>query len=716
MANEKKTASAKKPETAAKSKEKDTDTKKAPAKAAAKAAAKPAAKVVADAADDAELGYGNQSITSLKGAERVRRRPSIMFGSDGLDGCKHGFVEILSNSIDEANAGFGKEIRVTVNLDHSIQVEDFGRGVPLGYNAKEGRYNWELVFCELFAGGKMDNNADDAAYKYSLGVNGVGACATQYTSEYMNVDSFDGTNVSFIRFEKGEPVTELETRVLAPSERRTGTVISWLPDLEVFTDINIPADYFCDIMHRQAAINFGVKFVLNVEKSDGKYDEEVFFYPGNEGLNDYARELAGGKTLTDPVFLEHSARGRDREDKEEYPLMAQMSFCFTQAQGVQEYYHNSSFLEHGGSPDRAVRSAFVSSLDKFLRQTGKYNKTESKVTFNDVADSLVIVISSHSTLASYENQTKKAITNTFIYESLNDFLRTQFDLYLIEHPADADKIAAQILINKRSRENAEKARIDIKKKLTGTLDVANRVEKFVSCRSKDPGVRELYIVEGDSALTSCKLARNADFQAVIPIRGKTLNCMKSDYKQIFDNEIIVDLLRVIGCGVELDGKVKLKNDMAAFDYDSLRWAKIIICTDADEDGFQIRTLLLTMFYRLLPTLIEKGKIFIAETPLYEITCKDKTYFAFDEPEKAAILAKLGDAKYSIQRSKGLGENTPEMMSETTMDPATRRLIAIRPTDSYATEQIFDTLLGNNLPARKVFIAENSSRYMKDADV
>ncbi|MCQ2353761.1 MAG: toprim domain-containing protein [Clostridia bacterium] len=666
--------------------------------------------------DTSPAGYGDQSITSLKGSERVRRRPSIMFGSDGLDGCKHGFVEILSNAIDEANAGYGKEIRVTVNADHSMQVEDFGRGVPLGYNAKEGRYNWELVFCELFAGGKMDNNSDDSAYKYSLGVNGVGACATQYTSEYMNVDSFDGTNVNFIRFEKGEPVTELEHRVLSPSERRTGTVISWLPDLEVFTDINIPADYFRDIMHRQAAVNFGVKFVLNVENENGTYDEDVFYYPGSEGLNDYAKELAGGKTLTDPVFWEHSARGRDRDDKEEYPLLAQMSFCFTQADGIQEYYHNSSFLEHGGSPDRAVRSAFVSSIDKYLRQSGKYNKTEAKVTFNDIGDSLVIVISSHSTLASYENQTKKAITNTFIYESLNDFLRTQFDLYLIEHPIDAEKIANQILINKRSRENAEKARIDIKKKLTGTLDVANRVEKFVNCRSKDPEQRELYIVEGDSALTSCKLGRAAEFQAIIPVRGKTLNCMKSDYKQIFDSDIIVDLLRVIGCGVELDGKVKLKNDMAAFDYSALRWAKIIICTDADEDGFQIRTLLLTMFYRLLPTLIEKGKIFIAESPLFEITTKDQTYFAYNEVEKAEIMKELGDTKYTLQRSKGLGENEPEMMWKTTMNPATRRLIAVRPTDAYATEEMFDTLLGNNLPARKVFIAENSARYMKDADV
>ncbi len=663
-----------------------------------------------------ENQYDDQAIVMLKGADRVRKRPSIIFGSDSLEGCKQGFFEILANSIDEANAGHGKEIRVTVFADHSIEVEDFGRGVPLGYNEKEGRYNWELVFCELFAGGKMDNNAADAAYKCSLGTNGVGACATQYASSYMNVDSFDGKKVSFISFKKGEPVGELETRDLAPSERRTGTIIRWLPDLEVFTDINIPPEHFEDIMHRQAAINFGVKFVLMQETADGSFTEKEYYYPGEDGLCAYVRELTGDRSITEPVFWHSTDRGRDRDDKEDYPLEADYSFCFTQAAGLQEYYHNSSWLEHGGSPDKAVKTAFVYAVDKHLKKIGKYNKTETKITFPDIADSLVIVISSHSTIASYENQTKKAITNSFIQESMANYLKRSLDIYFTEHPTEADKIANQILINKRSRENAEKTRIDIKKKLTGTIDAANRVEKFVNCRSRDPEVRELYIVEGDSALTSCKLARNGEFQAIIPVRGKTLNCMKSDYKQIFENEIIVDLLRVIGCGVELPGKVRVKNDMASFDYEALRWAKIIICTDADEDGFQIRTLLLTMFYRLLPTLIEKGKIFIAESPLFEITSGGETFFAYNESEKIEILKKIGDKKYTLQRSKGLGENEPEMMSLTTMSPATRRLIAIKPSDAAATEEIFDTLLGNNLSGRKTFIAENAGKYMKDADI
>ncbi len=693
---------------------KKTETKKTSSENTAKKAKSTPARTVP--ASDDPSSYNNDSITLLKGADRVRKRPSVIFGSDNIEGCKHCFFEILANAIDEANAGYGREIRVTAYNDHSMKVEDFGRGVPLGFNEKEGRYNWELVFCELFAGGKMDNNTEEAVYKSSLGTNGLGACATQYASSFMNVDSFDGKFVSSIRFEKGDPVTELERYELSPADRRTGTVIHWRPDLEVFTDISIPTDYFKEVLHRQAAINYGVRFLLEIEDERGKFEEFEYFYSAEDGLREYLNELSENKSITEPVVWKSHTRGKDRGDRQEYPLEADYVFCFTQTVGIQEYYHNSSYLEHGGSPEKAVKAAFVSAIDKYLKDSGKYNKNESKVTFNDIGDSLVLVISSHSTVASYENQTKKAITNSFIQESMTEVLKANLATYFVEKPAEAEKIAAQVLLNKRSRESAEKSRIDIKKKLTAAMDVSYRVEKFVGCRSKDPEQRELFIVEGDSALTSCKLARDAEFQAIIPVRGKTLNCMKSDYKQIFASEIIVDLLRVIGCGVELDAKAKKHSDMSEFDLAALRWSKIIICTDADEDGFQIRTLLLTMFYRLLPTLIEKGKIFIAETPLYEITTKEDTYFAYDEKEKAEILKKIGDKKYTLQRSKGLGENEAQMMSRTTMKPATRRLIAVKPSDAAATEEIFDVLLGNNLAGRKTFIAEHAGEYMKDVDI
>lgn len=658
--------------------------------------------------------YDNQSITMLKGADRVRKRPAVIFGSDGLEGCEHSYFEILSNAVDEAREGYGSEIITTVFADRSIQVDDFGRGVPLGYNEAEGRYNWELVYCELYAGGKYANNESGAAYEFSLGLNGLGACATQYSSEYMDVTSYSGGVASSIHFRKGEAVSALETEPIPKKSPRTGTTVRWRPDLEVFTDTNIPREFYEDTLHKQAVVNAGVRFVLRYEEPDGAFSEQSYLY--ENGIADYIRELAGDTAMTEPVLWKLETKGRDRDDKEEYRLKAEIAFCVSNQVNVLEYYHSGSFLEHGGSPERAVRTAFTYAVDKRLKALGKYNKNEAKITFQDIQDCVIVVTNSQSTLTSYANQTKKAITNTFIAEAMTTFLKEQLEIYFLEHPADTDRFLTQVLVNKRSRESAESTRLNLKKKLAGSGDGAIHVEKFVACRSRDPEVRELYIVEGDSALTSVKLARNAEFQAVIPVRGKTLNCLKCGYDRIFKSEIIVDLIKVIGCGVELKGKIKAQ--AAPFDLASLRWAKIILCTDADEDGFQIRTLLLTLFYRLMPTLIQEGKIYIAETPLFEITSKNDTFFAYDEPEKAEITARL-DAegrKYTLQRSKGLGENTADMMAKTTMNPATRRLIRVNPADAEATARIFETLLGDDLPARKDFITRYGARYWSDADI
>jgi len=659
--------------------------------------------------------YNNQSITSLKGADRVRKRPAVIFGSDGLEGCEHSVFEILSNAVDEAREGFGDTIILTAFRDHSIQVEDFGRGVPLDWNEKEQRYNWELVYNELYAGGKYDNNSDGAAYEYSLGLNGLGACATQYASEFFHVKSYNGTEVGSISFAKGEPATEYVKKKLPRGDHRTGSVIHWKPDLDVFTEINIPREYFSDMLRRQSVVTSGIKFRFLWETEDGDFAEEEFYY--ENGILDYVSEIAGETMETRPVQFHLETKGRDRDDMKDYKLQADIAFCVSKSVHLLEYYHCASHLEHGGSPEKAVRLAFTYALDHYLKAQGKYNKNESKITFADIEDCLILVTNSVSTQTSYANQTKKAITNTFIAEAMTAFLKEQLEYYFAENPVEAGKFAAQVLVNKRSREQAESTRLNLKKKLTSATDMAGRVEKFVSCRSKDPELRELYIVEGDSALTSVKLARNAEFQAVIPVRGKTLNCLKASYDRIFKSDIIVDLIRVIGCGVEV--KTKHKDDMVPFDMKNLRWSKIIICTDADEDGFQIRTLLLTLFYRLLPTLIQEGRIYIAESPLFEITpAKGETQFAYNEPEKDEIVKQLEakKIKYTLQRSKGLGENEPAMMSLTTMDPATRRLIRVTPTDAAATAVIFETLLGDDLPARKRFIANNSSLYMDTADV
>ncbi len=697
--------------------------------------------------------YGNQSISSLKGPDKVRKRPAVIFGSDGLEGCEHSFFEILSNSIDEAREGYGNVINITCKKDKTLIVEDFGRGVPLDWNENEQRYNWDLVYCELYAGGKYDNDEGEA-YEYSLGLNGLGACATQCSSEYMNVTSYTKQGKYSISFAKGLPTSELVKE--EPVRRRTGTVVEWKPDLEVFTDINISLEYFEEVLKKQAIVNSGLTLNLEYETQDGKKEKREYLY--KNGIVDYINELItlpdapvmpeisdsenedednndsdgeseqqtldgekDGDTsrtlaLSTPAYFQTERQGRDREDKPEYKLKVEAVFCFSNTVNKIEYYHNSSFLEHGGSPDKAARSAFVKAFDTYLRNNNKYNKTESKITFGDIEDCLVLVVNSHSTRTSYENQTKKAITNTFITEAMTQFFLHSLEVFFAENPKQAEKCAQQVLVNKRSRENAESTRINIKKKLSANIDIVNRVEKFSNCRSKDANKRELFIVEGDSAKSSCMLARDPDFQAIMPVRGKTLNCLKCGYDRIFKSDIIVDLLKVVGCGVEMGKSKGGGKQLGDFDADSLKWSKIIICTDADEDGYQIRTLILTMFYRLLPSLIKLGKVYIAESPLYKITSKSGVRFAYNETEKAAILQELEGEKYTIKRSKGLGENEPDMMNLTTMNPKSRRLIRINPEDEMATYIMFNTLLGDDLAARKDYIAKYGADYIDLADV
>ncbi len=652
--------------------------------------------------------YGNESISSLKGADRVRKRPGVIFGSDGLDGCEHAVFEILSNAIDEAREGHGSFITVTRYGDKSIEVEDFGRGCPVDWNPAEERYNWELVFCELYAGGKYSNDEGEN-YEFSLGLNGLGSCATQYASEYFDAvihrDGFEYT----LHFENGENVGGLKKTPW--NGKKTGSKFHWKPDLEVFTDIDIPVEYYTDVMKKQAVVNSGVTFRFRNEVN-GKFETTDFLY--DNGISDYVSEIAGEDPLTQPYFIETERRGRDREDKPEYKVKISAAFCFSNRVNLIEYYHNSSWLEHGGSPEKAAKSAFVSAIDAYIRKAGKYQKNESKITFADVQDCLILVTNCFSTQTSYENQTKKSITNKFIQDAMTDFFKSQLEVYFIENKAEADRIADQVLVNKRSRESAEKARINIRKKLSGSIDIANRVQKFVDCRTKDISRREIYIVEGDSALGACKLSRDAEFQGIMPVRGKILNCLKADYAKIFKSDVITDLMKVLGCGVEV--MTKNNRDLNEFSLENLRWNKVIICTDADVDGFQIRTLILTMLYRLTPTLIEKGYVYIAESPLFEIECKGKTYFAYSDKEKADIVSGFDGAKHTINRSKGLGENDPDMMWLTTMNPETRRLIKVMPSDAEKTAQVFDLLLGNDLQGRKDHVANNGYKYLELADI
>lgn len=656
-----------------------------------------------------KASYSNDSITTLKGADRVRLRPAVIFGSDGLDGCEHSVFEILSNSIDEAREGYGDKIVVTRFSDNSVEVQDFGRGIPVDYNEKEKKFNWELVFCELYAGGKYDTN-NGGSYEFSLGLNGLGLCATQYSSEYMEAEIHrDGFKYT-LSFKAGKPSGKMQKEEYR--HRDTGSRIKWRPDLKVFTDIDIPLDYYKDVLKKQAIVNAGVTFIL--KNQTGKNSFETFEYKYDNGITDYINEVVGENALTSVQTWQTERTGRDREDLKDYRVKINAVLCFSNKVKLKEYYHNSSFLEYGGAPEKAVRNAFVYSIDSYLKTSGKYLKSDAKIKFEDVEECLAIIISSFSTQTSYENQTKKAINNKFIQEAMTDFLRHQLEIYFIENKTEADKIADQVLINMRSRIRAEMTRQNLKKTLQSSTDFTNRIQKFVDCRSKDTSEREIFIVEGDSALGACKQARNAEFQAVIPVRGKILNCLKSEYDKIFKNEIITDLIKILGCGVEV--KSKASKNLSSFNLDMLRWSKVIICTDADVDGFQIRTLILTMIYRLMPTLIEEGKVFIAETPLYEINCKDQVWFAYTEKEKTQALEEIGKQKFTIQRSKGLGENDPDMMWLTTMNPKTRRLIKVEPEDAQRTAEVFDMLLGDDLAGRKQHITDNGHLFIEMTDL
>lgn len=654
--------------------------------------------------------YNEESISQLKGADRVRLRPAVIFGSDGIEGCEHAVFEILSNSIDEAREGYGKEITVTRFLDGSVEVVDHGRGMPMDYNEKEKRWNWELLFCEMYAGSKYNTN-NGGTYEYSLGLNGLGLCATQYASEYMDAEVHKNGFRYEIHFKAGEPVSELQKEPY--NKKDTGTRIRWKPDIKVFTDIDIPLEYYQETILRQSVVNAGIKFVLRNQTGEKSFDKYEYCY--ENGIVDYIKEVVGDDAFSSVQFWQGERKGRDRADLPEYKVKLNVALCFSNKKQLKEYYHNSSFLEHGGAPEKAVKSAFVSQIDSYLKANSKYLKSDSKINFQDVEDCLVLVSSSFSTQTSYENQTKKAITNKFIQEAMTDFLRHQLEVYFIENRIDAEKIAEQVLINMRSRVKAESTRLNIKKTLQSGNSMTDRIEKFVDCRSKDVSEREIFIVEGDSALGACKQARDSAFQAVMPVRGKILNCLKAEYPKIFKNDIITDLIKVLGCGVEVSSKAN--KNLSLFNMDNLRWSKVIICTDADVDGYQIRTLILTMIYRLMPTLIKEGKVFIAESPLYEITCKDETWFCYTEKEKQDALLEIGDRKYTIQRSKGLGENEPEMMWLTTMNPKTRRLIKVEP--DYSPEAVadkFDLLLGDNLQGRKDYIAENGAQYIDMTDL
>lgn len=641
--------------------------------------------------------YDNNTMKMLTGADRVRLRPSVIFGSDDIVGVKQSLFEILSNSTDESKEGHGELIILTKHKDLSWTIEDFGRGLPLDWNEREGHYNYHIALCELYGGGKYDGAYSEGA----LGFNGLGLSSTQMASEFMEVTSYRDNYKYFLRCEKGEPIMELEKT--PDSNERTGTIITYKPDLDVFTEIDIPLDWVADMLEKQSIITPHVKFILTDEIANKTTE---FYY--KDGIVEYLEKTIK-KPLHDVILFEGNGKGQDTPERPEYKFNYSFAFCFTGNENIQMVFHNNGNLIHGGSTLNAIKSALTYSIDKFLKDNNKYLKKDKKVTTEDVLDGLSFISNSYSTSTSYSNQTKTSINNKFIQEFLNKNLRHQLEVYFVENPFVAQKIMNQALINMRSRTRAETTRLDIKKKLNEKPTMTNKVKKFIDCRDKDTTKRELYIVEGDSAAGSCKLGRDAGFQAIMPIRGKILNCLKADMDRILTTDIIIDLYKLFGCGMEIPSKGN--RNRSTFELENLKWDKVVICTDADVDGFQIRTLILAMIYKLSPELINNDKVYIAETPLYEINIDKETFFVYTDEEKDALLKKHKSSKrkIDIQRSKGLGENTPEMMWLTTMNPKTRHLLRVKPNDEATMEEVFELLLGSNLKNRKEYI-ENYGKF------
>lgn len=640
--------------------------------------------------------YDDSSIKSLKGADRVRMRPGVMFGSDNIHGAFHTFKEIIGNSTDEGRAGFGDLIEVVYYADGSISVRDYGRGVPMGWNEAEGRFNWDLIFNELYAGGKYDTDGDN--YKFSVGLNGLGAASTQYTSEWFIVESYKEDTVYRKEFKKGFPLDDDMTE--RPNDTgKTGTYIHWKVDNEVFPDTNFPFKMFKDYCEGQAHINS-----INFKVTD-EHTGEVIFVEG-EGVEKYLTNQLGDKVI-ETFNMRSKKEGVERNTKYETECEVILSIT-EECNSRYMYFHNTANINDG-----VHITAVQDAINKFFKDLGKQNGVT--VQPYDYNDYLSVAISSYSNVTSYANQTKTGVSNQFIYDiiycTVEDILNEAVLKGKESIKTLIDNVIGAALARKKAKELEAQERLVRKT----TTNRNKKPEKFVDCRERKPEKRELFIVEGDSAKGSCKLARDGQFQAILPIKGKIINCLKATIEEILGdgstakdakkgNQEVLDIITTIGTGVDLG------TDSELFDISKLKYNKIIICTDGDVDGFQIRCLLYTVFYRLTPQLLRDGYIYIAETPLFELQTNKGIFFAYSVEEKEKMVAEFpskGIVIKKINRSKGLGENDPDMMWNTTMNPETRRLVKL---DIDVREQIvrdISTMLFGLDPhkERKEFIFE-----------
>lgn len=658
--------------------------------------------------------YGNESIRQLTDHTAVRKNPAQYAGRSDKSGAFTTVREIVSNSIDEFKArliaerkgelekeGFnlnsGTKISITYNADNTITVKDNGRGVPLAFNNKEQEYNYVLIYMRLNAGGKFDKEEENSSgYDFSIGLHGVGSALTVLSSSYAKVTSIRDGKQYEIAFEEGEPVGDLVE--IDNTTDDNGTTVQWIPSLQVFDENDLPKEWFTHYAEEQAIVNKGL--TIEVKYKDDEPD--VYYY--ENGIVDYVKECSE-KSFTTLRYLETDIIvGRDRKDRDDYRSRYEIAYLFDNENPRVESYHNSSYLKNGGSPHEAIRLAFRSTIDKKIEELNLYEKKEEKISFDDIMDSLIVVTNSYSTHTAYENQTKFAITNLFIKTKMTQLIRDDLEIYFTEFADEAEKICKQVLANKRSREKAEKTRLDVRKKLSGEIGTfsAGALKDFKNCSSKDKSKNILAICEGKSALSAMMDGRTKH-HAIYPIRGKILNVSKAQIDAILENKEIMEIFKILGCGMAIG---KEGSSTYTFDESKLNFDKIAIYVDADEDGMgSIFPLLLNVFWRLAPKLILSGRVYLGVTPKYEVATVDEVFYAMNDSELEVVKKDLGNKKYEIHYIKGLAELSAEGM-EMSMSLERDNLIRIVVEDHEKSIGFLDTYMGSDIEPRQKLILES----------
>jgi len=648
----------------------------------------------------------SENIKQLTEKEKVRKKISVWLGASNHIAVIHTVKELVGNSADEINKGNGDKIKITLHNDKTLTIEDNCQGLPIDGVNSEGVENYKLLFETLFAGTKYDNGINNS--DYTVGVNGVFNTVLTFSAQDVTFEvSRPDKNIYSISYHKGENVKPLS--IIGKSDN-TYTKIKYTLDDDIYEGNYFTFEELCEIASQQASLINGSVEVF--DEVNGV--KELYSYEDTKEFLEYS--TSDLEAIHETIHFSKNTSHNSKQNGENVvdDIQASISIKYTRQDEdcTQIEFLNGSNLIHHGTIFDGLVNGLRSILNKYIRDNGMYKKNEKQITREDVLLGLNYVIDFKSYFPVFANQTKFASYVKYYESVMRDILDNFFASYSIENKSEMDLIAKHVLVSKKVREHSEKTRLDIKKKLSGTVNnLSNRVDGFVNCKSKDNTKTELYLVEGKSALGSTKMGRDEKIQAIYALRGKILNCLKADYDKIFKNDIIVDMIRLFGCGVEV--KSKHAKDLHTFDKNNLRWSKIVITTDADVDGFHIRTLILTLIHRLMPTLIEDGCVYIVESPLYEIEQNDVSVFAYSDKEKDLIVSKM-KGSFTVQRSKGLGENTAEMMWETTMNPETRKLIQVVPEDVEKTVKAFNMFLGDNLEERKQFIEDNLHEYLKES--